>query len=120
MKEIGVIISKNGNISTVEMKSSPACVKCGACVFKNNSTVSIEAVDDTRSKAGDTVEVEIPEKTVILSSLMIFIFPLVAFFAGYIILGILAAFEFLFLYLAFLFWYDRHNSSTARILRVLS
>jgi hypothetical protein len=51
---------------------------------------------------------------------LIFIFPIFAFFVGYIIKGLFLGVIFLIIYLIFLFLYDKKTKTVPRITRVLS
>lgn len=121
MKELGTVLRKmDPHIAEVEIRTSSACAQCGACHFNKAGTLSMEAKNDVEASVGDVVEVEIPEAHVILSSLLIFIFPIFAFFAGYIIRGFILGAIFLSVYLTFLYFYDKKTKTVPRITRVLS
>lgn len=121
MKETGKVLRViNPHIAEVEIRSSSACAKCGLCHFDRPGIVSMDATNDAGASVGDEVEIEIPEEKVILSSLLIFIFPIVAFFAGYLIKGLVLGAAFLIVYLIFLYLYDKRTKTIPRIARVLS
>lgn len=80
----------------------------------------MEAKNDIGASVGDVVEVEIPEGRVILSSLLIFIFPIFAFFLGYLIKGPISGAIFLIVYLIFLYLYDKRTKTIPGIARILS
>lgn len=79
----------------------------------------MEAKNDIGASVGDVVEVEVPESQVIWASLLIFIFPIFVFFAGYIIKGFILGVIFLIVYLTFLYFYDKSTKTVPRITRVL-
>ena len=79
----------------------------------------MEVENGIRARAGDAVEIEIPEGSVILSSLMIFIFPIVAFFSGYLIRGSITGAACLAVYLVFLYCFDERTKTAPKITRVL-
>ena len=121
MKESGTILRKvDPHIAEIEIRAGSACARCGVCHFNKAGTLSMEAKNDIEASVGDIVEVEIPEAHVILSSLLIFIFPIFAFFVGYIIKGFILGAIFLIIYLIFLFLYDKKTKTVPRITRVLS
>ena len=120
MKESGKVISADDRGGAViEIRSSSGCDKCGACHFNGAGVLSMEAENKVGARAGDAVEIEIPEGSVIFSSLMIFIFPIVAFFSGYLIRGIITGAAFLSVYLVFLYYFDKRTRTAPKITRVL-
>jgi len=120
VKESGKVTRIIGpGIAEVEIKASSACAKCGICHFDQGGTLSIEANNDIGASADDAVEIDIPEGSVVLSSFLIFIFPLVAFFVGFIFKGIAAGAVCLALYLIFLYFYDKNTKTIPKITRVV-
>jgi len=116
LKESGKVIRIIGDgLVEVEIKASSGCAKCGACNFDRSGTMSMEAKNEIGASRGDVVEIEIPEGSVIFSSLLIFIFPIIAFFAGYIMKGLILGSICLLAYMIFLFVYDRKKRVIPRI-----
>jgi len=121
MKETGRIrrILKE-DIAEVEFKSSSACSKCGKCSLGVSGDVFIEAVNKIGAKKGDKVEVEI--SSVVSSSFIVYILPVIFIVLGYFIgvqvhplwglkismesLGIVFALIFLFISFVLLKLYD--------------
>jgi len=128
MKEIGKVIKRlDPKVVQVELKESSACAKChayrqagGKCAFSPEGKLTVDAVDNMGASAGDNVEIEVPESSVIFISLLVFIFPLIVFFVGFLIRGIIPALILLLIYLVFLFIYDRRSKTAAKISRILS
>jgi positive regulator of sigma E activity len=121
LKESGKVIRNiDQGRAIVEVHSSAACANCGACRFNDSGILSMEAENGIGARAGETVEVEIPEGRVVLSSLMIFIFPIFAFFLGYLIKGIISGAVCLAVYLVFLYHFDKRTKTMPKITRVLS
>jgi sigma-E factor negative regulatory protein RseC len=121
VRETGKILRKiDPHLADVEIRSTSACAKCGVCHFNQSGLLSMEAKNDIGASVGDAVEIEIPEGRVILSSLMIFIFPIIAFFAGYLIKGLVLGAAVLIAYLIFLYLYDKRTKTIPRIARILS
>jgi sigma-E factor negative regulatory protein RseC len=85
MLEEGVIISTDGPTAEVKLLQKEACGKCGACTVFGSGEMGVVAVNDVGAKAGDKVKVEVSESAAISASFLIFIFPLLGFFAGYLI-----------------------------------
>jgi len=120
MKETGKIIKIISNdLVEVELKGSAACAKCNICLFKSNGTATINAKNKIGAALGQYVEIEIPEGRVVLSAILVFILPIVSFFAGYLISGIYLAVLFLAVYLVFLYMYDRRTQAFPQVTRVL-
>lgn len=120
MKESGKVTRIIGpGLAEVEIKASSACAKCGICHFDQGGTLSMEAKNDIGASVSDAVEMDIPEGSVVLSSFLIFIFPLIAFFAGFIFKGGAAGAACLALYLIFLYFYDKKTKTIPKITRVV-
>ena len=120
MRESGKVTRIIGpGLAEVEIKASSGCAKCGMCHFDRAGTLSMEARNDIGACAGDAVEMDIPEGSVVLSSSLIFIFPLIAFFVGFIFKGIVAGAACLALYLTFLYFYDKNTKTIPKITRVV-
>lgn len=121
MRETGKVLRKiDPHLAEVEIRSTSACAKCGVCHFNQSGVLSMEAKNDIGSSVGDIVEIDIPESHVLLSSLLIFIFPLFAFFIGYLIKGLILGVLCLTVYLIFLYFYDKRTKTIPRIARILS
>jgi len=120
MKEIGKVISKTGNLAMVEIKESSACAKCGICAFGKSGTLTLEAVDNAGASVEDYVEVEITGKDMVMSAFLIFMLPLIIFFSGYMLIGIMFGAVLLAIYLPLLYLYDRSRETIPRVTRVLS
>jgi positive regulator of sigma E activity len=120
MKEIGIVSKVLSELNVeVEIKESPACVKCGMCLFKSTGSITLEVTNLVGAKAGDKVEIDLPEAKVILSSMLIFILPLIVFFGGYLIKGPVLAAIILTGYLVWLYFFDKKSKAIPRITRVL-
>lgn len=120
MREVGKVINKSRNIATVEIQETASCAKCGICAFDKAGKMAMEAVDTVGVSEGEYVIIDIPAGNVILSGLLLFIFPLIAFFAGYMIKGIILGAVILIVYLIFLYVYDKRSKTIPKITRVLS
>ena len=120
MKETGKVSRKIDPLTVeVEVKESSACAKCGICHFSKTGTLILDAKNEIGASVGDTVEVEVPEGSVVFSSLLIFIFPIIAFFIGYLIKGIVPGAVCLAVYLIFLYFYDKKAKTIPKITRIV-
>jgi len=120
VKETGKVSRKIDPLTVeVEVKESSACAKCGICHFSKTGTLILDAKNEIGASVGDTVEVEVPEGSVVFSSLLIFIFPIIAFFIGYLIKGIVPGAVCLAVYLIFLYFYDKKAKTIPKITRIV-
>jgi len=121
VQESGKVIRRlGGKIVEVQLQATPSCGKCGLCNMRQPGVMTMDAVDGIGVRVGDQVEIEVAEANVILSSFLIFICPLITFFAGFIIRGAILGTVMVLIYLIFLYFYDKKTGTTARITRVLS
>lgn len=92
MLELGKVTAVMNDNVQVQFKRTSACDKCRACSIDQGGKVSITLKNDLGAKVGDIVEVEIWEKAVTLSYLIVFGIPLVMLLLG-IILASMARFN---------------------------
>jgi len=86
MKEKGKVIKiENDGTALLEFAAGSACKKCGACMMTGEGKAVTRAKNGIGAKVGDIVEAEIRPSSVIWSSFLIFIVPVIALIAGYLI-----------------------------------
>ena len=112
--EKGVVKEINGNRVKVLLPFSKGCEKCGLCKRISDSSMEVEVYAKGDIHKGEKVKIYINPKAVIVSSLMVYIFPLLFMVAGYFIGRVVgnllnvkgellpAAFSFLFLFSSFI------------------
>jgi positive regulator of sigma E activity len=86
-EDIGTVTAINGKEITVEIEKGGGCKSCGMkglCGSDNKPVVLHFQTDDTY-QIGDRVNVSISSGIRILSSLLVFVFPLLALFGFYFI-----------------------------------
>lgn len=86
--DIGIVTSVNGKSITVEICKSGGCKTCsmhGVC-GSNNTPVILHFETDDVYHIGDKVIVSVSSGVRILSSVIVFVFPLLALF-GFFLLG---------------------------------
>ncbi len=83
MKKKAVVLEKNGDITKISILRHSACSKCGAC--SGNGKEIFMIMEKSPLSPGDIVEVEISGGFLILSSIVVYVFPLIVLFLGYII-----------------------------------
>jgi len=85
-REVGKVIRVKGDNAEVLLHSSAACGTCGArfsCALGTGIDRIMTVRNRFHAKVGDQVEIELTEKTRILSALLVFFMPLVLIVAGY-------------------------------------
>ncbi len=79
------VIKVKKNFAVIELERKPQCDNCKACAFNRRNTVRMSARLDTECRAGDSVIVEMPQKSIKGSSLVLFLAPLLLMLAAVII-----------------------------------
>ncbi len=83
MKEIGLITKITKNECVVRFDRKAACDSCNMCLrSKDNMYVELVVENTLGAKVGDSVEVEIPDKSVLKASFLVYIVPASAFLIG--------------------------------------
>ncbi len=90
IEDVGIVTAVNGSTVSVEMQRGGGCKSCamrGMCFAKN--TPAIFNIETTMPlEPGDNVILEVSPKARILSSLLIFILPIVFLGIGYAIASV--------------------------------
>ena len=121
MKETASVIRKTEDkTAEVSLNRTSACAKCGLCSFNEKGTLTLQVMDEIGVAEGDLVEIYLPESSVIAASILVFILPIIVFFIGYLLRGLLFGSAILAAYLAFLYIFDRKSRMLPKITRVLS
>ena len=85
MKERGIVTETHDGEVTVRITGGEACAKCGCCVSLGSGEMLLEGVLDPRSaREGDTVEIEVPERSRLLANALLFGVPVAALVLGYL------------------------------------
>jgi positive regulator of sigma E activity len=83
-EERGVVIGAGGGRAHVRIARSMECNDCHGCrLFQKDELVIIEALDRLGVSAGDSVRVGTEGASALKAALLLFVFPLVLFLAGY-------------------------------------
>ncbi len=89
MREIGKIISAEGNRAKVAIEKKAGCEKCGMCIFpKGSDTIVFDSVNNTDATVGDTVVMEMKNKGKLLAIILAFLVPILLI-AGCVLIGTL-------------------------------
>lgn len=79
------VIKVKGDYAIIELTRKPECEGCKACAFNRRNTIRMTAKCETSCLVGDKVMVEMPEKSVKGSWLILFVLPLVLLLASVLI-----------------------------------
>lgn len=109
MTETGKVIKVEKDFVTVRFQRKTECENCKMCIFSQDMTyLDIKMKNTVNAQIDDIVKVSTKGKTVLISSLIVYIVPLLftllGLFLGYIILGenLAIVFAMVFLALGFL------------------
>jgi positive regulator of sigma E activity len=94
-EDTGIVTAVNGNCITVEIAKGGGCSSCamkGLC-GSGNKPIILHFETDGSYKTGDMVIVEVASSMRILSSLIVFILPLLAMFAFYLIANLVLGYS---------------------------
>ena len=81
MREVGTVVSINGNIVKLLLARGEQCESCKACETFGANAMQIEARDQIGTKVGDLVEIEVAPKHVLSHSFLVFVL-ITGFFLG--------------------------------------
>ena len=90
MEEIGRVHDYGNEpaIVRVEIEAKGACHNCASrrvCLpFGNDGRMMTEAINERGAQPGDVVRIEMSPKSTISAALLLYVFPVVALFLGYI------------------------------------
>ena len=116
MKKIGKVTSiKNGLIS-VYIEECSDCKGCTACSGSSSKIKTVTFKSNVPLAPGDIISFELPDSVLLKISILIYIVPILFFFAGYIIgnhffksegVKIICSFSALFISFIIIYIYDR-------------
>lgn len=77
MTETGLVTKTEGKYAYVKIDKKDECAKCGMCLFpKNASSIELRVFNGVKAKEGDLVLTTTSQKTKTVSSLLVFLVPL--------------------------------------------
>lgn len=83
MREMGLVVAVDQKNAQVRFERSAACSKCRACGMLADAKEIIISVENTLSaKVGDSVEIDMQTKGVMMASAIVYVIPLIALFLG--------------------------------------
>lgn len=83
--ERGIVVDLVGPKARVRVQKTSSCASCESrhsCHIMNDRNMIVEVHNTLKAKAGDTVEISIPVRSLLKVSLIVYIIPIVALFAG--------------------------------------
>ena len=88
MEELAQVIECRGDKALVRVIRNSACSKCDedcgmAGTSHESDEINVEINNTMNAKEGNFVKVELGEKTLVLASLIVYLFPLIALIGGY-------------------------------------
>lgn len=120
MQRTGTVRELDGEFARIVIKRQTACgencANCGGCSEKYNE---VTARNEMGALPGDTVLIEMDDKTVLSAAFWVYIFPLMIFLAGYGVFYMLKISEILSVFLSvllsgmfyiFLYFKDKKDS----------
>lgn len=89
MIDFGKVISiDQNNNAVVQIERKQKCVGCNACHIASGGVMQLEVENTANAAVGDTVEIEISEKSITQSILIVYGIPLLLMLVGVIISSI--------------------------------
>jgi positive regulator of sigma E activity len=86
LRERGVVVSASGGSVDVRVAGGAACEACGQCCRIDRDGLTIEgAIDRFGARVGDEVEVEVPEEADVRAGIVVYVLPVAALLAGYVL-----------------------------------
>jgi len=83
MKERAIVVESKKNLARVEIRRSSACEGCKACsVGRDGKPLRVWASNPIGARVGETVEIELGDKTFLSATLIAYGVPLLAFLLG--------------------------------------
>ena len=90
MRQEAKVLSINGELATVAVVRKSACAHdcadCGGCGAQK--TITVSALNMAGAKTGDFVTVESDDSSVLKKAFLLYIAPLIAFFAAYAMMSV--------------------------------
>ncbi|MCL1963804.1 MAG: SoxR reducing system RseC family protein [Firmicutes bacterium] len=78
MVRTGEVVEKTGDVLSVVFERPDACAHCSGCIHKRCSRVDIRG----EAEVGDTIDVHMPDKSIVSASAIFYLLPLVLLLAG--------------------------------------
>lgn len=93
LEEEGLVVEVHpgGSVAKVKIQRRAMCESCGKCglMSRGITDIVVTARNDARAEAGERVVVELPARDVLVSAFIVYMVPLIAALAGWILGGLL-------------------------------
>ena len=84
MVQTGIVKATRGDIADVEINRSTACGdNCASCGLCSGRTAIVKAANKINASDGDTVLIQMADKTVLGTAFLVYIIPLILLVCGY-------------------------------------
>jgi sigma-E factor negative regulatory protein RseC len=83
MIESGVVNKVEKDLAYVTMVKGEQCAGCTACKAFGEGSFELIALNESKARPGDSVEVEINPKQVVKHSIIVFLLPVLSLIIGY-------------------------------------
>jgi sigma-E factor negative regulatory protein RseC len=83
--EKGIVAELSGHKAKVRIHKSSACASCEArhgCHIHDTKEMIVDVNNDLRAKKGDLVEISVPTRSFLRTSLLVYFLPVLALFLG--------------------------------------
>jgi sigma-E factor negative regulatory protein RseC len=83
--EKGIVAALSGQMAQVRIRKSSACASCEArhgCHIHNTKEMMVDVKNDLRAKEGDVVEISVPTRSFVRTSLLVYFLPVLALIFG--------------------------------------
>ena len=91
MAECGRVVSVSGGTADIIVERSGMCAKCGVCSVLDSGNMRATARNPVGAGIGDLVEVELAQGSILSAAAIVYMVPLLFFFAGYFLGAALGA-----------------------------
>lgn len=88
--ETGRVVALQGNHAEVVVERSEMCNKCGACTVLSSGQMQASALNEVGARIGERVAIELGEGSVLKAAALVYVVPLIAFIAAYLLGAALA------------------------------
>ena len=83
--EVGTVDKIKGNLYYVKLSKSEKCEGCKVCDFGKNNSITVPSLTEVDCKVGDSVIIRSPVKKRYLSSIIMYLIPIVVMLVSAII-----------------------------------
>lgn len=82
MRHTGTVVAADAETVTVRFERSAMCKHCGACLEAGEREMEIRVPREKEAEVGDTVEVALEKKALLLATLLCYVLPLAGLLIG--------------------------------------